>query len=163
MPDEIIDPRALRHALGQFATGVTVIATRSADGTLTGLTANSFGALSLDPPLVTWALRLASPSLTVFDAAPRFVVNVLSEAQADLSRNFARQTADKFAGVSFADSQHGQPLLHGASAWFECRKVGRHLLGDHCLYVAQVERFTSSEASPLVFHSGHYHTLGSRL
>jgi flavin reductase (DIM6/NTAB) family NADH-FMN oxidoreductase RutF len=163
MPDEIIEPRALRQALGQFATGVTIIATRAPDGTLTGLTANSFGALSLDPPLVTWALRLASPSLAVFDAAPRFVVNVLAEEQVELSRIFATHGVDKFAGVPFAESQYGQPLLHGASAWFECRTVARHVLGDHCLYVAQVERFTSSEALPLVFHSGRYHTLGSRL
>ena len=67
-----IDVKALRHCLGQFGTGVTVIATRAADGHLVGLTANSFGALSLEPPLITWALRVSSPSLPAFDAAERF-------------------------------------------------------------------------------------------
>ena len=71
-PDDVpipppFDVRELRQALGQFGTGVTVIATRSADGNLVGLTANSFGALSLTPPLITWALRTSSSSLAVFD------------------------------------------------------------------------------------------------
>jgi flavin reductase (DIM6/NTAB) family NADH-FMN oxidoreductase RutF len=157
------DIRELRKALGQFGTGVTVISTRSVDGNLVGLTANSFGALSLDPPLITWALRTSSSSLGVFDTAPRFVVNVLAEAQVDVSRRFASSEPNKFEGVAYAQSRHGLPLLHGATAWFECRTVSRQIAGDHCLFIAEVERFTSSDAAPLLFHAGGYFTLGSRL
>jgi flavin reductase (DIM6/NTAB) family NADH-FMN oxidoreductase RutF len=158
-----LDIRALRQALGQFATGVTVIATRRADGALVGLTANSFGALSLEPPMVTWALRLSSHNLATFDAAERFVVNVLAEEQVDLSRKFATHADDKFDGVHFAPNREGHPLIHGASAWFECRTVSRQIAGDHCLYIAEVERFTSADIAPLLFHSGGYFALGSRL
>jgi flavin reductase (DIM6/NTAB) family NADH-FMN oxidoreductase RutF len=158
-----LDVRALRQALGQFATGVTVIATRTAEGALVGLTANSFGALSLEPPLVVWALRVSSHNLPVFNEAERFVVNVLAEAQVELSRKFATHASDKFDGVAFAPNGHGHPLIHGASAWFECRTVSKQIAGDHCLFIAEVERFTSSEAAPLLFHSGHYFALGSRL
>jgi flavin reductase (DIM6/NTAB) family NADH-FMN oxidoreductase RutF len=157
------DARALRHALGQFATGVTVIATRTAHGKLVGITANSFGALSLEPPLVVWALRLSSHNLPVFDAAKTFVVNVLGEAQVELSRKFASHDDDKFDGVAFAPGQNGDPLIHGAAAWFECRTVSTQVAGDHCLFIAQVERFTSSDTAPLLFHSGAYFALGSRL
>ena len=157
------DVRELRKALGQFATGVTVIATRTPDGSLVGLTANSFGALSLNPPLITWALRTSSTSLPVFEAAERFVVNVLAEAQVDVSRRFASSEPNKFDGLAFAQSQHSLPLIHGASAWFECRTVSRQVAGDHCLFIAEVERFTSSEAAPLLFHVGGYFALGSRL
>ena len=158
-----VDLQALRHALGQFATGVTVIAARMADGSLVGLTANSFGALSLEPPLVVWALRLSSHNLAAFEAAEAFVVNVLAEAQVDLSRKFASHDSDKFDGVAFAPNGRGHPLIHGASAWFECRTVSRQTVGDHCLFIAEVERFTSSDAAPLLFHSGGYFALGSRL
>jgi flavin reductase (DIM6/NTAB) family NADH-FMN oxidoreductase RutF len=160
-PDEI--KRALRSALGQFTTGVTVIATRAADGHLVGVTANSFGALSLEPPLVVWALRTNSASLAAFESAGRFVVSVLAEAQVDLSRTFASHAANKFEGVACALNEHGMPLLHGACAWFECKTVSRQTAGDHCLFIAQVERFSSSEMAPLVFHAGHYAALGSRL
>lgn len=157
------DVRALRQTLGQFGTGVTVIATRTPTDELVGLTANSFGALSLDPPLIAWSLRVSSPSLPVFQSAPRFVVNVLAEAQVDVSRRFSSSALNKFDGVAFAQSQYGLPLLHGAAAWFECRTVSQQMAGDHCLFIAEVERFSSSEAAPLLFHAGGYFALGSRL
>ena len=159
----LIDAHALRHCLGQFGTGVTVIATRAVDGHLVGLTANSFGALSLDPPLIVWALRVSSPSLPAFDAAERFVVSVLAEAQVEVSRQFASHGQNKFDGIDYAQNQHGLPLIHGAAAWFECRTVSRQIAGDHCLFIAEVESFTSADSAPLLFHAGGYFALGSRL
>lgn len=157
------DNRALRIALGQFATGVTVITTRAPDGAFVGLTANSFGALSLDPPLISWALRLGSASLPVFQVNERFVVNVLTEAQVDISRLFASPAPDKFGLVAHAENQDGMPYLHGSAAWFECRRVSHQVAGDHCLFIAEVERYTHAETAPLLFHAGGYFTLGSRL
>ena len=48
--------RDFRDALGQFATGVTLV---TIDGPM-GFTANSFSSLSLDPPLVLWSLARSS-------------------------------------------------------------------------------------------------------
>lgn len=157
------DSRALRVALGQFATGVTVITTRAPDGSFVGLTANSFAALSLDPPLITWALRLASHHLPIFREVERFVVNVLAESQVDVSRLFASSVDEKFSQIAHAETRDGMPYLHGAAAWFECRRVSQQDAGDHCLFIAQVERYSHAEAAPLLFHSGGYFTLGSRL
>ena len=159
----VADSRVLRHALGQFATGVTVVTARASDGAFVGLTVNSFSALSLEPPLILWSLRCSSPSLAVFETSERFVVNVLSEGQVDISRRFASPHADKFDGVPHAENAWGQPLLHGAAAWFECRTVSRQTAGDHCLFIAEVERFTASDIAPLLFHAGAYFALGSRL
>ncbi len=155
--------RALRSALGQFATGVTVVTTRAADGRFVGLTANSFSALSLDPPLIVWSLRLSSSNLPVFQSSERFVVNVLTEAQVETSRLFASSASDKFSRVAHAENQHGMPFLHGAAAWFECRLLSQQAGGDHCLFVAEVEHFSNSDSAPLLFHAGAYFALGSRL
>lgn len=157
------DSRSLRSALGQFATGVTVLTTRADDGSFVGLTANSFAALSLDPPLVSWALRLASASLPVFLANPRFVVNVLTESQVETARLFASAVPAKFSRVAHAENQHGLPYLHGAVAWFECRRLSYQNAGDHCLFIAEVERHAQAAGAPLLFHAGGYFTLGSRL
>lgn len=162
-PQPAFDTKALRNCLGQMATGVTVISTCATDDALVGLTANSFSALSLDPPLILWSLRLASPNLKVFQQQERFVVNILAEAQTDISRQFATIQPNKFDGIAYALNEHGIPLLHSASAWLECRTVSQQTAGDHCLFIAQVERFNQSEAAPLVFHSGGYFALGSRL
>ena len=157
------DERALRRTLGQFATGVTVVTAVGAAGAPVGLTANSFSALSLDPPQILWSLRNSSPSLAALKGSARFVVNVLSEAQVDISRRFASPIADKFDGVAHARNEYGIPLLHGAAAWLECRTLTRQVGGDHVLFIAAVERYSSSELAPLIFHAGAYFGLGSRL
>jgi hypothetical protein len=89
LADTLPSAQALRGALGRFATGVSIVTCCDAIGERVGLTANSFGALSLEPPLVLWSLRKASPSLAAFEAAGHFAVNVLGEPQVELSRRFA--------------------------------------------------------------------------
>ena len=95
--DGELTPQALRAALGRFTTGVTIVSCVDANGAPVGLTANSFNALSLEPPLVLWSLRRASPSVGAFVQATHFAINVLAESQVDLSRRFASQVPDKFA------------------------------------------------------------------
>ena len=113
--------------------------------------------------MVSWNVIRGSRAHATISRARRFVVNVLAEAQVEVSRRFASPQADKFEGVPHAENAWGLPLLHGASAWFECRTVSRQIAGDHCLFIAEVERFTLSEAAPLLFHAGGYFALGSRL
>jgi len=156
-------PLALRAALGRFATGVTIITCLDADGTAVGLTANSFAALSLEPALVLWSLRLSSGRLAAFDAAPAFAVNVLAESQVALSRRFASSAPDKFAEGAWSAGLGGAPLLAGCAAVFECSTEARHETGDHVLYIARVLRLVERDVSPLLFQSGHYRTLGAPL
>src|SRR4029453_6985800 len=89
--------QALRPALGRFTTGVTIVTCVDGAGTRIGLTANSFSALSLEPPLVLWSLRRSSLSLQAFAGASYFAINVLAEGQVELSRRFASSAPDKFA------------------------------------------------------------------
>lgn len=151
---------ALREALGGFATGVTIVTCRDADGQPVGLTVNSFNALSLDPPLVLWSLRLASPSLAAFDAATRFAVNVLAEAQVDLSRRFASAAPGKFDNGLWAEGTGAVPVLGGSAATFECERISSQTAGDHRLYIGRVLAARAQPLPPLVYHAGRYHLLG---
>ena len=96
--EETVDPRELRNALGRFATGVTVITTQTPSGKFEGLTANSFSALSLDPPLVLWSIRQSAPSLPGFLAAGGFAVNVLAADQRKLAASFATAVGRQVRG-----------------------------------------------------------------
>ena len=158
-----LDPRALRKALSGFATGVTVVTCRDGAGKAVGLTVNSFNALSLDPPLVLWSLRLASPRLAAFDAAAHFAVNVLSEAQLGLSRRFASAQLAGLEPELWLDQAGRAPLLAGSAAGFECALVSHQTAGDHRLYIGRVLAVTTQPASPLLFHGGRYHRLGATL
>ena len=154
-----LSPDELRHALGRFVTGVTIVTCRDEHGAPVGLTANSFNALSLDPPLVLWSLRQASSSIDAFTTASHFAINVLSAGQVDLSRRFARPSSAKFDEGEWTDGQGGAPLLAGCVAVFECRRRSHHPAGDHVLFIGEVERIGGSAATPLVYHAGHYRTL----
>jgi hypothetical protein len=117
------DRRDFRKALGQFATGVTVVTTRANDGRRVGLTANSFSSVSLDPPLVLWSLSRESASLADFSGASHFAIHVLAANQHDLSRQFSTPQLDKFHDVDCAEGTAGIPLLNGVIARFVCRNV----------------------------------------
>lgn len=158
-----VDPRSLRAALGGFATGVTLVTCRDAAGEPIGLTVNSFNALSLDPPLVLWSLRLASPSLAAFDAARHFAINVLAEGQVDLSRRFASALPAKFEHGAWHDGADAVPLLTGACVQLECERIDAQTTGDHRLYIGRVQRVQAQPLPPLLFHRGHYHLLGEVL
>ena len=153
----------LRAALGRFATGVTIVSCRAADGSPVGLTANSFNALSLQPPLILWSLRSSSLNLEAFMAAPHFVVNVLAESQVELSRRFASQLPDKFAEGSWSPGLGGAPVLAGCAAVFECEQASHQMAGDHMLFIGRVLAVTEAPVTPLVFQSGHYRMLGEIL
>lgn len=152
------DPRQLRNALGRFPTGVTVITTRAPNGKREGLTANSFSALSLSPPLVLWSLVSKSGSLPGFLASGHFAINVLASNQTEISHRFATPSEDKFADLTVEDGVGGSPLLRGVLAAFEC-SVEQHLeAGDHVLFIGRVHRIRYREGDPLIFNAGRYCT-----
>lgn len=151
--------REFRAALGMFATGVTIVTARTADGTLIGLTANSFNSVSLEPPLVLWSLARAAASLPVFSAGSHYAINILSADQKELAERFARRGADRFAGVDWQAGAGGAPLLAGAAAHFECFNRSRYEEGDHVIFVGEVERCAHNpRTTPLLFHGGRFYT-----
>ncbi|CAM3601479.1 flavin reductase family protein [Polaromonas hydrogenivorans] len=151
-----LDPKEFRAALGSFATGVTVITARAADGTAVGLTANSFNSVSIDPPMVLWSLSKRAYSLPVFTASEHWAVHVLAADQEPLSNRFARAGEDKFAGLDLEDNVASLPLLKGCAARFQCKTSFQYEGGDHIIFVGEVTSFERSDHPPLVFHAGRY-------
>lgn len=153
MPNEQFDSREFRNALGNFATGVTIITAKGENGELVGVTASSFNSVSLEPPLILWSLDRNSTSLKAIEAASHFCVHVLSDAQADECMAFAKSGAD-FSDLDPGEGLGGAPLIDGCLARFECRNVVHHDGGDHVIIVGEVERFDTSEGNPLIFFRG---------
>ena len=153
-----MDERHLRNALGRFVTGVTVITTRTQEGKPEGLTANSFSAVSLDPPLVLWSLRTSSSLMAAFQDTRHFAVNVLGAWQFALSEHFAKRMADKFDSVVHAPGLGGCPLLFGALATFECSTEANITSGDHVVFFGRIQRATYRVGEPLIFSAGRYGT-----
>lgn len=150
------DTRSFRRALGNFATGVTVVTAQTAEGVKAGVTANSFNSVSLDPPLVLWSIDKKSGSYDVFNSASHFAVNILTSNQIDLSNQFARNNTDKFAGITTETGLGNAPLLSDCSARFQCEKYQQIDAGDHWILIGKVVAFDDFGRAPLVYHQGVY-------
>jgi len=150
-----VDPAEFRRVLGHFASGVTVVTARDADGP-TGFACQSFASLSLDPPLVAFMVARTSTTWPRIARAGAFCVNILGAGQGTLCRGFAVSGADKFAGVAYGDAPAtGSPLLDSVPAWADCRVHAVHTGGDHLIVVGRVEALGAvEEGEPLLFHRG---------
>jgi flavin reductase (DIM6/NTAB) family NADH-FMN oxidoreductase RutF len=160
-----LDSRRFRDALGQFATGVTIVTTITPSGERLGMTISSFNSLSLDPPLVLFSIVRSAHSFAAWQEAPRYAINVLSEDQEELSNRFARARGEKWIGQSVLSSKTGVPLLPNAVAAFECEAFSRHDGGDHEIFVGRVVEVHENMAKrgqPLIFFGGQYRRLSER-
>jgi flavin reductase (DIM6/NTAB) family NADH-FMN oxidoreductase RutF len=94
--------------------------------------------------------------LDVFDASGRFVINILSLQQVDLSKRFSSNVTDKFEGVDFCDGLEGLPVLNDCVATIECKTIQRTVVGDHVLFLGQVEKYSYERKPTLLFCQGNY-------
>ena len=147
-----LDSLELRRALGRFATGITIVTAREPGGAPVGLTCNSFGSLSLDPPLVQWSIAKTSRNYAAL--AAYFAVHVLDSSQDELCRRFAAKNRDRFASLEVEEGLAGLPLLRRHHARFECQTYARHEAGDHMLIIGRVLRLCEQDGDPLLFYRG---------
>lgn len=154
-----IDPSEFRRSMGQFATGVTVVTTRDADGRPLGLTVSSFCSVSLEPPLVLVCVDVRSETNAGFQASKVLGVSILAEGQEDWSRRFAASGPEKFSGITVTTGKHGVVLVPGALAQLECGVKDAHVAGDHVIYLGEVLGLNVSPGRPLLYHGSFYRGL----
>lgn len=152
-----VSQRELRHLLGQFATGVTVVTTIGKNEKKVGMTANSFTSVSLNPPLILWNIAKSSSNLEHFQNCELFAINILNAQQHQESNHFAKSAEDKFSQIDSVASVHGIPVLSDALATLICKNYQMVEAGDHYIMLGQIEQFSHNDAKPLLFHNGQYH------
>lgn len=182
-----IEKDFFRQVMGRFATGVTVVTTRSQE-TLAGLTVNAFCSVSLNPPLVLICVDLTSTTCPGIRESGVFAVNILTEKQEDLSRCFATSSAERYEGFCHARyhvAATGAPIIDNTLAFIDARVVAEYPGGDHVIFLGQVaamgvagqvvfareaEREHSTvvehgsngaEKTPLAYYLGQYRHLSS--
>jgi len=160
--DMSIDVRAFRQTLGQFVTGVTVVATE-VDGEIIAMTANAFTSLSLDPPLVLFCASKTSKTGQLVHAAEGFSINILRRDQQVLSTFVAGGWKEPTRPAFHFVAWDGGPRLEGCAAALGC---ARHTIvegGDHWIVIGRVLALHHGiePPHPLVFFRGRYGSLTS--
>ncbi|WP_432485954.1 flavin reductase family protein [Kineococcus esterisolvens] len=157
------DPSALRSTFALFPSGVAALSA-VVDGEPVVLVASSFQVgISLDPPLVLFAVQHTSTSWPKLRTAPRLGVSVLGEAHDSAARQLASRAADRFAGIATTTTASGAHLVHGAPVWMECSIHSEVPAGDHDVVLLQVHATgTVPDTEPLVWHSSSFRALTPR-
>ncbi len=149
-------PAEFRRLCGHFATGVTILTTRDSAGAPCGMTANSFTAVSLDPPLVSVSVDHAATIHEPMQGARHFTINILEVHQEALSRRFAESLDERFEGVAWHVGEDDQVILDGALAHLSCEKWAEVPAGDHTIFIGRVTRGAAGDGEPLVHFRGGY-------
>lgn len=153
----MIDPDTFRSVLGRFASGVTVLTTRDAEGVDHGMTVSAFCSASLVPPLVLACIDRSAELHPRLEPGMRVVFNILAAHQEVLSRRFAElEGRRRFDGIGFTRRPHGVPVLDDVLAWLDGEITVRYDGGDHGIYLAQVDEAATSDQRPLLYYRGGY-------
>lgn len=147
--------QAFRHAMGAFATGVTVVSADRGDGRLSGITVNSLTSVSLKPPLLLWCLGDQSERYDVFANAVTWGVTVLRADEEAVARRFTHAESETI-NAGEAEMFAGAPVLIGGLAHFACRTHDRRVAGDHLIIIGEVVDFRVKPGAALTFYRGLY-------
>ncbi|HLR79006.1 MAG TPA: flavin reductase family protein [Bacillota bacterium] len=148
-----MDDRIFRKVMGKFATGVTVVTTKTDEG-IHGMTANAFMSVSLNPKLITVSIDNEANILHKISRSQKFAVSILSESQQDISMHFAGQTKEE-RKIDF-DYVQNIPIIKDSLASIACDVYESYPVGDHTLYIGKVLHVACKEDTPLTFFGGQY-------
>jgi flavin reductase (DIM6/NTAB) family NADH-FMN oxidoreductase RutF len=158
----VIDTTALRNTFGRFPSGVTALCALDTEGRPIGMAVSAFVGVSLDPPLVGIYLQRTSTTWPQLRDRPRIGLSVMGAGQADVCRQLAARTGDRFAGLNWHATADGAVLLHGATAWFETDIAAESAAGDHELALLRIHgQALHQDNAPLVFYASAFHGLGT--
>ena len=156
-----LNPTSLREAFGHFPSGVIAIAAEVA-GTRVGLAASTFVPVSLEPPLVSFAVQNTSTTWPQLKDVPYLGISVLGESHDEAARTLAAKTGDRFAGLQTVSTPSGAVFVEGTSVWLESSIEQLIPAGDHTIVILRVSDITvHADVPPIVFHRSTFRRLGA--
>ncbi len=148
----------LRTAFGNFGTGVVIVTLAPVEQLPIGLTVNSFASVSLEPPLLSWCLARDSDMFETMIAAQRFGISILAADQLEFSSRLAMPGQHTLQASEFTVGEHGDALIKGALAHFECHVYKRVEAGDHVIFIGRIDgtHYCPQQRPPLLYFRSTY-------
>ncbi len=159
-PPEPVTADLFRSVFRDHAARVVVV-TSPGDPSPAGFTATSLASVSLQPPMVSFAVARSASAWATVSRSTRLAVHLLAHDQDWLARTFATSGIDRFAEVRWRTAPRGEPLIDGCAAYLCCEVVQHVPAGDHVVVLARVdEARVNRSGSPLIYHDGAYASVG---
>lgn len=146
--------KKLREVAGAFATGITVVTTKTSEGNIKGMTANSFVSISLSPALVGFFVMSDGSFMEPLKINSSIGISILSSEQEVVSNQFAGFNKEDIE-IKYEDDKEF-PIIKNALAWYKTKVVSIELIGDHHFIVCSVkDLFRNKNKNPLLYYSGY--------
>jgi flavin reductase (DIM6/NTAB) family NADH-FMN oxidoreductase RutF len=162
MPDApvTIDMKQFWQAIGQRATGSTIVTARS-EGEAAGLLGLSATHLCADPPTMMVSVDKKTSALPTILKAGHFAINYLSYAQRELADIFGGKSdlkgADRFRTAAWSSLVTGAPTLSDAVGTIDCELVETIERYNVVIVLGRVVATSNNpDAVPLVHFRGGY-------
>lgn len=127
-----------------------------------GMAASSFTPVSIAPPLVSVCIQNSSTTWPGLRLSPRLGLSVLAEGHNQACMSLSRKVGDRFADVSWTELSSGGVVIHGSSAWLECRLYAEVPGGDHLIALLEICALGADpDTPPLVFHGSRFRRLAA--
>lgn len=154
--------QAMRSVMGNFCTGVAVIAAQTEHGPV-GMTVQSFVSISMEPPLVMFSPQKSSKTWEILQHADHFCANILPRERPELPMHFAKTAMhERFDTIDWRPGKTGAPVLDDALAFAECSVENVIEAGDHYIVLGRVLDLGEKEAGePLLFFKGGFGSFNS--
>ena len=160
LTDPIIDPRAFWRAIGNRATGSTVVTARSDEGPA-GFLGLSATHVCADPPLILVSIDKRTSALQTILAARHFALNFLPREAVEIADMFGgkgpQKGAERFATGRWGTLRTGAPILLDAVGVIDCRLVETIERHGVVMAIGQVVAVRDgASAAPLIHFRGGY-------
>lgn len=156
-----IDVDSFKKALQNWASGVTVVTTKTDRFGCQGMTATAFSSVSASPPLVLVCLNKSADTVDGIKESQCFAVNILNSDQQEVSNSFAGGSTqeERFKSVIWSEAATGAPILDSSLASLDCRVVNQVFAGSHWVIIGEVHDAICRSGEPLLYYQGAYQTL----
>ena len=158
-----INDQDFKNALKLWASGVAVVTSKTEKFGVQGMTVTSFSSVSLAPPQILVCINeTADTGEGIFEGG-RFAVNILTNAQQEVSNQFAGACSqeERFANVSWSEGVSGSPILNDSLVSIECKLANKVLAGTHWIIIGEVQNINCRTGEPLLYYHSGYRALAS--
>ncbi len=156
-----VSEQDFKNALKLWASGVTVVTSKSESFGLKGMTATSFSSVSLDPPQILVCINKTADTGDAVLEGKTFAVNILKADQQEISNQFAGGASqeERFANVAWHEGETGSPVIDDALASLECTVVDQVQAGTHWVIIGEVQAVSCHDGEPLMYYNSGYREL----
>jgi flavin reductase (DIM6/NTAB) family NADH-FMN oxidoreductase RutF len=147
---------AFKAAMRRFATGVTIVTTRTGE-TIHGFTVNAFASVTAEPPTVLICVNKTARAHPIIAESGSFCVNILGLEQQHVAETFmTAQPHERFANVAHRAGPSGSPILDGVLAFVDCRVEQEITSGTHTIFIGTVLESGARDGAPLGYYDRGY-------